>query len=74
MNKLINTPRSIQMVRIVVFLAVAVLSNYLDLHRPPVMHYFVGTIFGIVVMVWQVRTLRDLIHWHAMAFIAGHRP
>ena len=66
-----NTPRLIVLSRVVAFLAGAVLSNILDLHRPPVLHYFVGTIFGIVVVIWHIRSLRELIHWRPAAFITA---
>ncbi|MFC1583842.1 hypothetical protein ACFL4U_04065 [Candidatus Neomarinimicrobiota bacterium] len=66
-----STPKPVWLVRMVMFLAGAVLSNYRDLHRPPVIHYFVGTIFGVVVVIWHGRTVRELIHWRSAAFIAA---
>lgn len=66
-----HTSRAIKLVRIGVFLFGAVLCNYLDLHRPPVMHYFAGTIFGMVVVIWSVRSLREMVHWRPVAFIAA---
>jgi hypothetical protein len=35
-----------------------------------VIHYFVGTIFGVVVVVWHVRSVRELVNWRSAAFIA----
>lgn len=67
----INKSRIIKLIRVGVFLVAAVVSNALDIHRPQVLHYLVGTIFGMVVVIWNMRSWRDLVHWRAPAFIAA---
>ena len=63
--------RLILLGKVAVFVAGAVLSNYLDVNRPAVAEYFIGAVFGTVILVWHVRSVRELASWRAAAFIGA---
>jgi hypothetical protein len=71
MKKIFTKARLILAGKVAVFVIGGVLSNYLDVNRPFIAQYFVGAIFGIVILVWSAQSIRELVDWRSAAFIAA---